>query len=65
MKYCEDCGCAVYGGRCVNCHEELYILDQYSDEDIPLPDKSGEFMAKIAEQTAAINKQNEPQFIKH
>jgi hypothetical protein len=28
---CPDCGCAVYDGRCTNCHESLYILDQYDD----------------------------------
>lgn len=26
--YCEDCGCVVYSGACVNCNEEVYILEQ-------------------------------------
>jgi len=35
--YCEDCGCKVFGGHCVNCHEETFIADQYRDlgEEVP------------------------------
>ncbi len=35
---CEDCGCGMSGGFCSNCHEEVFIAEQYSDlgEDIPL-----------------------------
>ncbi len=34
MTYCEDCGCKVYNGHCVNCHEETYIAEQnYSNEE--------------------------------
>lgn len=51
-KSCEDCGCAVYEGRCTNCHEELYILDQYydlqgTDEELPIPDENSDFMEKV------------------
>lgn len=37
MEYCEDCGCKVYNGHCVNCHEETFIAAQYRDlgEEIP------------------------------
>ena len=39
MSYqtCEDCGCKIYGGHCVNCHEETFIADQYRDlgESVP------------------------------
>lgn len=39
MNYqtCEDCGCKVYGGHCVNCHEETFITAQYRDlhEQVP------------------------------
>jgi len=35
--FCEDCGCKVYGGHCVNCHEETYIADQYRDLGEPIP----------------------------
>lgn len=37
MSHCENCGSKVYSGRCVNCHEELYILDQYIDLDMDPP----------------------------
>lgn len=30
-SYCEDCGCKVYSGHCVNCHEETFIAEQYRD----------------------------------
>lgn len=44
---CEDCGCAIYSGRCTNCHESLYILDQYHELDMELPDESSEFMKEV------------------
>ena len=58
-EYCEDCGCKVYGGRCTNCHEELYILDQYyelqgTNEELPIPDESTDFMKKVHECEADI-----------
>jgi len=36
-NYCEDCGCGINGGFCSNCHEEVFIAEQYSDlgEDVP------------------------------
>jgi len=38
MKACEDCGCRVYGGYCVNCDEEEFIeqqaeMDKQREED--------------------------------
>jgi hypothetical protein len=33
MTYCEDCGCKVFSGACVNCHEEIYIEAQYFELD--------------------------------
>lgn len=35
--YCEDCGCKVFSGHCVNCHEETHIANQYRDlgEGVP------------------------------
>ena len=47
--YCEDCGCAVYDGRCTNCDEELYILDQYDELGMDYPDEDSEFMEKVRE----------------
>lgn len=49
MEYCEDCGCKVYNGRCTNCHEELYILDQYLELGMELPLEDSEFMQRIRE----------------
>ena len=31
MGYCEDCGCKMFNGFCTNCHEEVYIEEQYYD----------------------------------
>ena len=55
MSHCEDCGCKVYSGRCTNCHEELYILDQYYELDMELPDENSDFMKKVNEQQKAIS----------
>lgn len=38
MATCEDCGSRVYGGHCVNCHEETFIADQYRDLGEPVPE---------------------------
>jgi|SRR3989304_3630429 len=43
-NYCENCGCKVYSGRCTNCHEELYILDQYYEQYMELPDENSDNM---------------------
>lgn len=37
-SYCEDCGCKVYSGACINCHEEIYIADQYRALKKPVPE---------------------------
>ena len=49
MKTCEDCGCAVYNGHCVNCHEETYIAEQNYSNDEPIA-FSNEFQKKLADQ---------------
>ncbi len=43
---CEDCGCRVYNGLCVNCDEETFIKEQYlmAGESVPIP------IAEAAEQ---------------
>ena len=38
MSYCPDCGCKMYNGVCTNCHEEMYIAEQYNELDMPIPD---------------------------
>lgn len=58
MKTCEDCGCRVYNGRCVNCHEELIILDQYIEQDMDLPDEDSEFMQKVRDQENDFNQKS-------
>lgn len=37
MSKCKNCGCSQDGGFCSNCHEEVYIMGQYSDlgEEVP------------------------------
>jgi len=47
MKTCEDCGCKVYNGHCVNCHEETYIAEQNYQNDEPIS-FSPEFREKLA-----------------
>jgi len=57
-NYCEDCGCKVYTGRCTNCHEELYILDQYYEENMQLPDEDSDFMNKAREAQKDVNRKS-------
>jgi len=54
MGHCENCGCKVYSNGCVNCNEELYILDQYYEQDMELPSEDTEFMKKAAKQERAL-----------
>lgn len=51
---CENCGCRVYSGRCVNCHEELYILDKYIDQCLDLPGEDSNFMKAVRTQTKQV-----------
>ena len=37
MSHCEDCGCRVYNAACTNCHESIYIEQQYADLDMETP----------------------------
>jgi len=55
MTYCENCGCKVFSGRCTNCHEELYILNQYYEQDMKLPDEDSEFMKKARRQQLEVD----------
>lgn len=45
----------MYDGRCTNCHEELFILDQYVEQGMELPADDTEFMKKVREQSATID----------
>ncbi|HXP51588.1 MAG TPA: hypothetical protein VN922_16645 [Bacteroidia bacterium] len=51
MNYCEDCGCAIYNGHCVNCHEEIYIYEQHAELGT-LNTLSDEFIDKVMQQSA-------------
>lgn len=53
--YCENCGCKVFNGRCTNCHEELYILDQYLEQDMELPAPDSDFMKKVVAQENEVS----------
>lgn len=47
MTYCSDCGCKVYNGACTNCHEEIYIAEQYRENGDPLPPEDTDFTKKL------------------
>jgi hypothetical protein len=46
---CEDCGCPMYDGCCVNCDEEVFIEAQYHELGESAPAVIAE---KAAEQKA-------------
>ena len=48
-NYCENCGCKVHSNGCVNCNEELYILDQYDELEMQRPNEDSDFMKKVRE----------------
>ena len=58
MSTCPDCGCKVYNGRCVNCDEELFIIDQYEELGMPLPDEDTDFMKKARESELKLKEEN-------
>jgi hypothetical protein len=37
METCDDCGEQVYGGYCVNCHEDVFIAEQYVNDGEAVP----------------------------
>ena len=49
-NYCEDCGCIMDGGFCTNCHEEVFIEQQYSElhEEVPVS-----IAKKVSEHTSS------------
>lgn len=56
-NYCENCGCKVFSGKCTNCHEELFILDQYDELGMEYPDDDSEFMRKVKEHNLSTSQQ--------
>jgi len=55
-RYCEDCGCKMWGNICSNCQEELAILT-YQAEDI-VGGVSPEFAQKAEEQKEYIKQRD-------
>ena len=57
-SYCIDCGCAVYSGHCVNCHEETYIAEQDAgnDEHIVFSEEFNAELSKQEKEAANLNK---------
>lgn len=53
-RYCDDCGSKVYGGACTNCHEAVYIEQQYHDLDMDISSCSDEFKQEIDDAHADI-----------
>lgn len=49
-KDCPDCGSRIGVHGCTWCNEESYIVDQYRELDMELPDEETEFMKKYHEQ---------------
>ena len=56
MNHCPDCGCPTYNGRCTNCDEELFIIDQYEDLNMTLPNDDTEFMKRANSSIEKISK---------
>lgn len=54
-SYCDDCGSKVFSGKCTNCHEELFIVDQYIELEMELPSEDSEFMKKVEKQQKEVN----------
>lgn len=52
MTTCPDCGCKMYNGHCVNCHEETYIYEQNQQAETieEMIAFSDEFIDKVKEQ---------------
>ena len=50
MGHCEDCGSKIGHHGCTWCNEESYIVDQYIELDMSLPNDDTEFMVKYHEQ---------------
>lgn len=53
MKYCEDCGCKMYNGACINCHEEVFIAEQH--RELGTYEQTGDwFKQRVEEQERQI-----------
>lgn len=61
MNYCPDCGCKMYNGACTNCHEEIYIAEQYNELGMPM---SSEFEKRLIEVENIAQKYSEREDVK-
>lgn len=50
MSNCENCGNKIGRLGCEWCNEESYIVEQYHELNMELPDEETEFMKKYREQ---------------
>lgn len=55
MSYCDNCGCRSYNGACTNCHEEIYIAQQYIENGDYLPPEDTEFTKRLRKAQKEIN----------
>lgn len=55
---CENCGCNKYDGYCVNCDEEVFIVDQYIELGMKLPSNGTNFMQKYNTPMGMMNQLN-------
>lgn len=62
MNYCPDCGCKMYNGVCTNCHEEIYIAEQYYELDMPMPDSFKEKLEEVQQKQITYAKRED---VKH
>lgn len=61
MNYCPDCGCKMYKWACTNCHEEIYIAEQYNELGMSM---SPEFEEKLIEVENIVSKYSEREDVK-
>ena len=54
--FCENCGSRVFSGRCVNCDEVLFVLEQYVEQGMKLPGEDSEFMKEVEERRGLSKK---------
>lgn len=59
MNHCPDCGCKMYNGVCTNCHEEIYIAEQYNDLGMEMPDSFIERLEKVTKEQCGYAKRDD------
>lgn len=54
-RECENCGSKIGIHGCEWCNEESYIVDQYIEQGMKLPDEDTDFMKKYNKQVKNNN----------